>query len=1363
MARRRKKASTGTGRWIAMAAVVAILGWLGWSLYSGTKVASGMDAFAVEDWESAQNALSRRVAANPGDNEARYYLGVAYRHRRLDDLALAELTALRASDAWRERAFYQIVRTLLDSERISDAGREVDEMEPALAGRSLATEARGLHLLASAEKTESGILERLDRAIGSQETGRVKGAVQRILRAEDEIFRRSLSVLNTRLSENHDMADPEGLTPLFERGQKEFKAAQAAFLEAIAIAEQSPATIEPARSRYEAARIFEARRRSAQAERLRRELVAIDEARLGGDLDLAIEFRYLHRRTVESLGRQLLSEDRAQEVIEVVKLIPPGRKGRRSYGFETLLAQAHAKLENDEELLDITDHWLKEDSAPAEMHFLRGDYHFDRQEYELAIFHLEKAHNAIPGRRRYRTQLAKAYAALSNFDRAQKHWDEISRAEPRNLEAHLARIRCLEGMKWTDEARIELSRLLRENFPDRRSPEHLALREFMDEFLERNGMAPRDLYLAKKLYTEDPQNFVAGTRYLEFLMDAGDLTTARRLAARLQESLPPDHSEAFALHMASGRLALLRDEFDEAQKQFAAAAAESPYEASAFVGEARAHLGADRPEAAWRAVEKVRILAPEHEALLRLEFELHAEAGDTEAVAEKGLMLCETGPVTWTTAKRTVEALLDQEQVEPARSLLKKARALEKSDAIEQLDFALLLDRAGGFADAERLAFKIVEENADDDRIVRRAAKRFLEKGRYAVVIDALEPLVRQKELASPEILNLLAKAYEESGAIGRRLDLLARLRRRDPKAADLAVAKFCAARSAWLEILSITENARVEDRLQAPLLRIAAEAALQLKDLDRARALADDLKVEVDTEFADNALVRARLLEATGDMEGARVVLQESLMKARASRRPELRMALVNLFGRSGQATAMMESINQALANEEDATELAPVAARHIIRLGLPNAEQILSDAIDSYGAPPESLMDRGLLRLDRGDMEPALADLIAAHEATPTAHTAHALAMAYALAGDRSRLERLLVPVEMPVQPLIGAETRTHARLIVRMHRRPARELADPLAALPAPSDAEHDAYAEFVMAVAKLGEDKHENAAAAREALGRFWALDHYPWMHNQATAELERLRELLPGHRRALDLMKARLLMRDPGSWNEGVGVAARLLEESSMKDEAALMIYLEQYLANGEVSATRLLVDIMLKRDGFSDRCYRDAARLLLAAGRPEAAALLLHRSPEASPAKKLLEAQALYETGAPKRAEAILTKLPEEAQDHPEALSLKARVLLRDPERRRSAYRFANRALRDFALDDPKRLLTHARCCFAIDRDEEGWASIERWVAWRPASAAQIGAAIDAVNESKIVDGEQRDRLYSRLRLLDPAAFIRAR
>ena len=53
-----------------------------------------------------------------------------------------------------------------------------------------------------------------------------------------------------------------------------------------------------------------------------------------------------------------------------------------------------------------------------------------------------------------------------------------------------------------------------------------------------------------------------------------------------------------------------------------------------------------------------------------------------------------------------------------ARELLRLARDVEKGGDAEDLDYALLLDRAGGFSEAEKLTFEIVARNSDDVAIV---------------------------------------------------------------------------------------------------------------------------------------------------------------------------------------------------------------------------------------------------------------------------------------------------------------------------------------------------------------------------------------------------------------------------------------------------------------------------------------------------------------------------------------------------------------------------------------------------------------------------------------------------------------------
>ncbi|MEZ6194485.1 MAG: hypothetical protein R3F20_01980 [Planctomycetota bacterium] len=1361
MRRAKKKRGGGSAlRWLMLAAALGLLGWTGWTLFSGGDLGDGVAAFERGDWEDAQRLLSRRIVEQPDDHQARYYLGVALRHRRLDADAVATLTALRAASSWKLRAHYQTVRTLLDAGRIEDASSEVGQVEPAIAGHSLALEAKGLYHLAAGEEVKDRIIERLDRAIGDREARANVRLVEGILRADERVYRSSLDRFLQRLRERHGMTEVERFDGVFESGHGEFLAAEAAFSAAVAKADAEAGELEVARSRFELASFAETRKRALEAERARQGLLQIDERRFGGDLDLRAEYETLRERTVELLAEGYLDGEQYQRAIDTVELIPPGRKGHRSYAFESVLARAAAKIGDDERLLAITDYWLEKDVAPAEMNFLRGDYHFGRGDNEKAILYLEKAHNASGSNRTYLRRLAEAYMNVNNYDRANEVLKDLCRLEPTNWEAQLMRIRAIEGMRWTDEAREDLAELLRTTFSTRGTPGNTALREYMQRFLERNGLTPDDLYQSERLWRDDPFNFEAGTRYVDFLVEKGDVVTAARVATSLEQSVPDDDPAVYDVAMSCGRLHLARHRWEEAVACFLRAATERPYEADAFVGEARAHIGADRLGSAWRAVEKVRILAPDHPDLPEIEFELYAESGDDARVAETGTKLVTTRECDWPVVERTARALIATGETKRARALLADSDKLDKGGPDGDLDYAILFDRAGDERRAENLTFAVLEANPSNRELVARAARRYLEKERYETVVRALEPIVARDAYSSRELLEILVSCYEGLGETGRALDTLARLRPLAPRFADRRVAAFCEKHGAWKEILSLVRNARLEQRVDPELSRAGARAALALGDVDEARRLSLEIKVEPGADLADNALVLAKLQEAMRDFARAQQTLETAIPRVEPERRAEVRLALVDLLGRHGQAQAMMEAIGAALDAREDADELAPLAARHILALGLPNAGQVLDEAITRYGDPADSRLDRGLLRLSEDRLEDALTDLEAAHAKEPDADRTHALAMARALRGQIGPLDTLLRPSEKPEVPAVDRDTRVHSRIVAALRTPGRRDLDALLSELPARNEAEREGLEALIRDLDGLTDG--EARAAARVALARLWTFSRYRWTRTLALTALDDLGLRLPTRARELALARSALLMRYDDTWTRGVGIVSGLLQESAFRDEAALMIYLEEYLANEQSEPIRLVVDMMLAGEGFSARAYRDAARLFLGAGRNEAAARLLHHSQDKSPEKLLLEARSLHAAGATQRAARLLETLPPETRATVEAVELQTRLALEAGDGGRGAYRVAVRLVRDFPVDDPEVLLLHARACFAAGRSDEGWTSIERYVAWRPASAAQVDRAIDAVNATVEKNGERRERLYTRLRLLDPASLIGA-
>lgn len=1358
-------ASTSRGaantRLILLVILVAVSATL---LYLRTTATTSRDeanlAFLASDWDTAIDGYDQILRKSPEDAEAHYYRAIAHGRKRRIRRALDDMKLVRIHPDWERRAFARSVLLYVEDGDVASARKEVRTVANEYLGDSLVHESIGRYYLAAMgmhlESTRR-ILE------GSLSLGRAKSALnraERVLHADSKVFAASAELFVRQLVENQGFEEITPLREQIELGHAALVAAVASFEKAIRIAEDDFSKTEVPYARYELARILEVRGRIGDVERQRIRIRAIEVDRMNGDLLGALELDKAQGLTTEDLARAYVREKRFDEALVVIEGVALNEVGDRGLNFDTLHAVALDGLNRHDEMLQIVDRWLSRTISLSTMNFLRGRYHLDREEYRDALVYLERSVARNPNDITYNEALALCCARLALDDRAQAIYEHLTDLNPTEHRYVIELASAMERMNWIDDARMLVLEKLNDRFNIPETPPNRDLRRFLDDFLARYGLEPKDLYSAGELWKEDPENFDVGQRLLGFSLDADLEKESRKLAQDLLARCPPSHDAYFDVMMQVGRLFEREGNYARAADCYEKAATGRPHDARSYVARGRVDLANGRLGSVWRTLQKIELLQPKAAGVQELKFKLLVAEGAVKEAANMASRLLPRYATDFEFVMEASAVLIAAGRKKPALEALRNLPTSSRTDPLERIQHGLALVSAGDPVGGRLRIQQTIAVNPRRTSLFVTAVEQLAVLGETDLLIQIVEPRLAKDPSIDTQILSHLAECYLTRDRANDFIDVAVTLFERGQRQQAYSwVSRFCAERDSNDELVSIGEAA-LTDRVATPeILNRAIEAALDLGDQRRAQAFLRGLTSLPSATESMTTLLKARILDRTGNMVGALDLLAKNLESLPSDERAIRRREMIDILSRRGQTQTILELVAGADGDGDDA-ELWSLAARHLLRSGDPLTETVIKEGLRRTPDAPGLLIDRALYAVVTGADEGTLDLFRKAFHADPSFKTGRAFGLRAALLPEAKERNAIVAEIRRALpsgtQDLTLQSHYTLRRLLSAVPSRASTWVDEWLDQVAPETVAERRQLRALVVDCMS----DEEKTRVLREAWAEIVLLSGFEQTAMRAHERIRKFAESVKGHERCLNMLSARALMGSAATFDEGIEVVSRILADSDVSDEAALLVYAETYLQSGQTEALGKLIEYIQNKGTFGARFYEDMADILMDADLPLVAAALLHQSPSTEVSKSLKQALALYRANRLDRAAELLVASVPAEQAEAIYCRIVGEFLAKSDETLENGYDLVRQSVYKHRNRDPEALLTLARIAMKIGDTVEARKNIRKFISARPASANALVAAFDVVEEFGSEYIALAEWLSGRKALLDPAGYV---
>ncbi|HGY90009.1 MAG TPA: tetratricopeptide repeat protein [Planctomycetes bacterium] len=1315
--------------------------------------------FQAGDYEQAEGILDRLLEADGDNMDARYLRGVCRRLRKRFGPALQDLTLVRTQPEYESRAFREIIRCYVDEGRLDQAGSELDDLTENLKSAPLALEAIAEFHLARVREMESGIADRLRRALTGTRAKSLTGTLKQTIRATGRDYGAKVETAERRM----DLFEVDEETHVWllnslDEAHDELVLTVNALKRAIESAE-SARTFEVPNARFEYAEIATARKQTKTAEDQWQAIVEMTPADVRNDPVLVEELASIKVAAREKLVFQLVAANDCEKVIPLVEATSTDDLGCHAYPLDVALARAQDKLGREDLMLEIVDRWLRRGEF-HEMNFLKGRSLFRVGKFAEALPYLEKAISRNNRKPEYLRILARCCLELKRYDLAVAYYGDLVRRYPSDLDILREHVRAMEGMAWISEARETLSKALKKPIARPGTQAHKILRKDLEELLERYDLAPRDLYSSKKLYDEDPKNHDVARRYLNFLLDAGATGKARVVAARLENECNAEDPAFCEVMRAVARFERESGRRERALAFIDRAIRSEPWRTDARVFRAKLLASLERVSDAWDEIARIEAIGIAEDTLLPLKFRLYLlEGNDADAVATARLILDKKKAAAAKDLpfiRSATEAAIRSGDKNAAKAFLRLTRGLEGLDDHAKVELALLkVESADERAGLEELVQALSSEDAalaEGPKAIRELARL----GRFDLVAKVVDGIVMRDLRVPDEMLSLLAKAYRELGQDEKFLTTVERLL--GMGRTDLAygwMAEFCLDRKKYLEVVSINDAAVRDHATTEQLLWDGVHAALARRDPTKARENLKRLRALPEVDDIELAIVDARIHELNGDIVGALALVDATLARIGRVRQPELVALKIDLLGRHGQLETLNEVLDASLAAQLLTPDGAAKALEHLLAARHRRTAAWAKAFVAAFPQSSEVLWLNALVQTRAGNPAKALEAAMRSWTLGPSPEARRALVglAAFTDSKDALKLARRAPTGGTPglssddeikrAQPFLSA-LGGHVQLTEKDIR--ALGLSTP-------------ATGALIDVLQGLAAGENGNAQV-RAALFTWWMFLGYEFGTKEAAAVLGTTAEALKGHEDAVEILRMETLLSSPRTARAGLRIASKRLAGTAATDEAALLAYARSYIAAGQTDETEVLITTILEGKPLSAGFYSDLAHLLMDHGAPLSAARILYASPDRSLDKIRFEARALAEAGRLERAARLLKQYESELANDPVYARIVGEDMARNPTALPQAFALVSRAV--YGVDRPSAaaLLTLAKVAFLAHEDVEATKAIWRYVGLDRASARRAIAAYEIVSRFGQEQGKLLEALERRRLLLDPSGYL---
>ena len=1320
---------------------------------------SAVDEFRAGDYERAEGILDRILEAEGDNVDARYLRGVCRRLRKRFGPALQDLTLVRTRPDFESRAFREIIRCYIDENRLDQAAGELDEAARTLESAPLALEAIAEFHLARVREMESGIADRLRRALSGSQAKSLTSTLKRTLRATGRNYGAQVEIAERRM----DQAEVDDETKVWllnalDEAHDELVVTVNALRRAIEATEPGQ-TFEVPNARFEYADIATTRKQTKTAESQWQAIVDMSPADVRNDPVLVEELASIKVAAREKLVFQLVAANECERVIPLVEATATDDLGCHAYPLDVALARAQDKLGREDLMLEIVDRWLRRGEF-HEMNFLKGRSLFRVGDYGKALPYLEKSISRNNRKPEYLRILARCCLELKRYDLAVAHYGDLVRRYPNDVELLREYVRSMEGMAWISEARETLSKALKKSIARPGTEAHRVLRKDLEALLERYDLAPRDLYSSKKLYDEDPKNNDVARRYLSFLLDAGATGKARVVAARLENDCKPEDPAYCEVMRSVARFERESGREGRALTFIDKAIRAEPWRTDSRVFRARLLARLGRASDAWDEITRIEAIGVQENALLPLKFRLYLlEGDDVNAVATARLIMAEKKTVTAADLafiKSATEAAIRSGDKKSAKGFLALTRGLSGLDDHDKVELALLKVEASD----ERTGLEdLVQALSNEDAALAEgpaAIKELARLGRFDLVTKIVDGIVMRDLRVPDEMLSLLARGYRELGQDEKFLTTVERLL--GMGRTDLAyswMAEFCLGRKKYLEVVSINDAAVRDHATTEQLLWDGVHAALARRDPSKARENLKRLRALPEVDDVELSLVDARIHELDDDIVGALALVDATLARVDRTRQPELVAMKIDLLGRHGQLETLNEVLDASLGAQLITPEGAATALRHLMAARHRRTAAWSKAFVAAFPRSGEILWLDALVQTRQGRTAKALASAMRSWELRPSPEAHRVLAALAAFTDSKDALE-LARRAAAGVTLRGGSDVEVHrAKPFLAALGGHARLTEKDILALGLTAPAT-DALVDVLRSLA-AGENGN---AGVRAALFTWWMFRGFEFGTKEAAAVLETTAKALKGHDDAIEVLRMETLLASPRTARAGLRIASKRLAGTATTDEAALLAYARSYIAAGQTDETEMLITTILEGKPLGSGFYRDLAHLLMDHGAPLSAARILYASPDRSLDKVRFEARALAAAGRLERAARLLEQYESQLGNDPVYARIVGEDMARNPATRPQAFALVSRAV--YAVDKPsaEALLTLAKVAFLAGEDVEGTKAIWRYVGLDKASARKAIAAYEIVSRYGQKLGQLLESLERRRLLLDPSGYL---
>ena len=1319
---------------------------------------AAIEAASVGDYKETARILDRILKANPRDLEAIYYRAICHNANRQADKALMHFSTLRSTPEYWELATYRSILCQLENNRLIEARSEVENPEPRFAQSALVQEAIGEYHMAQCQVAVNQVLKRLSTSIGDRPAERLNSYTKRITYADSKIYAASLDKYLDALENNHEFSERSQLTTVIDRAHRHLVAAVVAYRNAIRLEASDEHQSAVPRSHEGLADVFEVRGRFQEMESELKNVINTSPQRLANDV---VRMRALDE-TIDTarlrLARSRLEADDFDAAIAFIEQHPLGKNGHRPYEFEKIYAEALAGSGKKSEALALADIWLRENPKLATMNFIRGAHHYELGEYEEAFSYLEIA----VGNNYRDAKMAPLYVdcllALKKYDRASAILDKILEIRSYDWRAFLMKIRAMEGMGWTEDARTAMSQALGGRFKKASSEGNLSIRAYFNAFLERYDLLPKDLHTARLLYLEDQSNLDFGRRYLRLLLDAGAVEQSNRLATRLYRLSKPSESWHFDVMMVTGDTFEKVNQHENATRCFKSAVKTRPYSAAAHLGVARNQLALGLAGSAWRTLRKVSAIAPNSTELLVLRFATLIMQNDDAAALEEANGLVASGYREVGFVRSVARLLINNGRKKDAAAALALIDRADIDSFDDEINFALLQLESGDERKSRRRLQHVLERPGFGMSRVIALSKSLVALGRHDMAAEFLEPHVQADAEIDPKAVALLARNYRALDQHAKFLTMLARLRRQGRS--DLAFAwatVYCFERGDQDEVLSITQAAMDAQFDDPKMLEAGIRTALKKNNIAFARRLENRLvRGQKSAPGVAERLIALRL-ESEGKISEAIDVLKDVLTKNPTGNKVDTWRLLIDMLARHGQINTMTAVCTAAIRAKEAPTILAVHAAHHLVAAGDPNAMPAVEAALKLVPGSPDAWFDKAIVHLGMNDTTKALTAMRQSWTLRPDHRSTHGLALLTAAYGQPEALATLLKKRNGKYPIYVAATTPPMAKFIrLLVHGRPQQAVVQ-AQKIAYPSAAERRSFQDLLRS--KL--INQQTANLLRGKLPTFFIFASNAYTAKLATRVIKEIESALGAPSPQIQLMQARALMMSESTFDQGITMVSKILNASDMRDEAALSIYAQTYLANGQSKDMDRLIRFILEGRKFSDLFLRDMADLLFGVEKYQEAAKILYVCGDNSLDKTRAEARALFKAGHVKRAAKIIKTQQGDDQRDFLYCQIIGEYLGSLDGRNADAFDLLRDAVYRYDTEDKDIHLSLARAAYLQGEIAEARKQIYEFLDQDPSSAASIVETVAVIKSLPAPDQEILPILESRRLLLDPSGHFR--